>query len=72
MDAKVMDTKLKEKVYEISSPTTSAANSINELKTSVASTKKASDTTISKLGSLEKKWWSSLDAGVQEGCTPGE
>ena len=55
MDDKVMDTKLKDKVYELSSPTTSADNIINELKTSIASANKYTDTAISKLVSLAKK-----------------
>ena len=55
MEANIMSTKLKYKVYEISSSTTSASKSINELKTSVASVKKSANTTISKIGSLIKK-----------------
>ena len=55
MDAKVMTTKLKDKVDELPSSTTSSANSINELKTSVAYSNKSSGTAISKLGSLAKK-----------------
>ena len=55
MEAKVMATKLKEKVDEISSSTTSAAKSINELKTSVVSVKKSAETAISKLVSLANK-----------------
>ena len=46
MDAKVMSTKLKEKVYDFSSLTTPANTSINKLKTSVNSAKKSVDTTI--------------------------
>ena len=70
MDAKVMATKLKEKMDEISSSSTSASKSTNELKTYVASVKKAADTAISKFVSLAKKLWSSEDVGVQGGCTP--
>ena len=55
MGSKVMDTKLKYNVDDISSLTTSDANSINELKTYVASENKSADTTIRKLGSLAKK-----------------
>ena len=46
---------LKDKVDDISSSTDSAANIINELKTSVASANKADNTSISKLGYLAKK-----------------
>ena len=67
MDAKVMATKLKYDVDDISSPTTSAAKSINELNTSVASVKKAADTAISKVGSLAKNLRSSEESGVQGG-----
>ena len=72
MDAKVMATKLKYDVDDISSPTTSAAKSINELNTSVASVKKAADTAISKVGSLAKNLRSSEESGVQGGFTPEE
>ena len=68
MEANIMSTKLKYKVYEISSSTTSASKSINELKTSVASVKKSANTTISKIGSLIKKWRSSGEAEVKGGC----
>ena len=67
-----MATKLKYKVDETSSSNTSSAKTINELKTSVASTKKAYDTAIIKLRYLAKKWRSSEDARVQGGCTPEE
>ena len=55
MDTNVMATKLKYKVDDLYSSATSSAKSINELKTSVASEKKAADTFIRKLGSLAKK-----------------
>ena len=55
MNTKVMDTKLKYKVDEISSSATSASNGINELQTYVASKKKSDNTNLSKLGSLAKK-----------------
>ena len=52
MDARVVATKLKDKVDELSSLTTSVSKSINDLKTSIASVKKAADTAIKKLGYL--------------------
>ena len=55
MDVKVIATKIKDKVDELSSSTNSAANIINELKTSVASKKKDMETTIRKLGPLANK-----------------
>ena len=54
-DAKIMTTKLKYKVYELSYSTTSAAKSINELKNSVASANNSAGTAIRKLVSLAKK-----------------
>ena len=57
---------------EISSSATSAAKSIIELKTYVASTNKADDTAIIKLVSLQNKLQSSEDARVKGGCTPEE
>ena len=53
--ANIMATKLEYKVDELSSSTNYVAKSINELKTSVASAKKAADTAISKLGYLANK-----------------
>ena len=70
--AKIMATKLKWKVDEISSLSDSSTKSINEFKISVASVKKSADTAISKLGSLSKKWRPSEDAWVQGSCTPEE
>ena len=55
MDVKVIATKIKDKVDELSSSTNSAAKRINELKTSVASAEKEADTAIIKLGSLTNK-----------------
>ena len=55
MDVKVIATKIKDKVDELSSSTNSSAKRINELKTSVASVKKASNTAISKLDPLANK-----------------
>ena len=55
MDANIMATKLIYKVEKISSLSVSSSKRINELKISVASTKKAADTAINKLGSFSKK-----------------
>ena len=55
MNTKVMDTKLKDKVDEISSSTTSVSKGINELQNYVASKKKGDNTALSKLGSLVNK-----------------
>ena len=52
--ANIMATKLKDKVHVIYFLTTSAFKSINQLKTSVASANKESNTAIRKLGSLAK------------------
>ena len=52
MDAKVVATKLKDKVDEFYYSNTSTAKRINKLKTYDASAKKAVDTAIRKLGSL--------------------
>ena len=57
---------------DISSLDNSASNTTNELKTYIASSKKAEDTAISKIGPLAKKWQSREDAGVQGGFTPEE
>ena len=46
MEAKIMDTKLKYKVDELSSSSASSSDSINELKIFVASDKNAADTDI--------------------------
>ena len=72
MDANIMATKLKDKVDELSYLCASSYNSINDFKIYVASAKKSSDTSISKIGSISKKWRSSEDAGIQVGCTPEE
>ena len=64
MYAKIMATKLKYKVDEIFSLFASYYKIINELKIFVASEKNVADTSISKLGSLTKKWQSSEDARV--------
>ena len=53
--ANIMDTKLKDKVDELSSLSASSSNSNNELNISVAYSKKSVDTAISKLGSFSKK-----------------
>ena len=50
-----MTNNIKDKVDEISSSTNSTFKIINELKISVASTKKSANTAIIKLGSLAKK-----------------
>ena len=70
MDSKIMATKLNYKVDELSSSSAYSYKSINELKISVAYAKKASNTAISKIGSIAKKWRSSEDYRVQGGCTP--
>ena len=62
-----MATKIKYNTDEISSSKTSAAKSINKLKTSVAVAKRADDTAIRKLGSLTKKIRSSEYSGLQGG-----
>ena len=72
MDAKVMATNLKDKVDELSYSTTSSAKSINKLKTYVSSAKKASNTAISKLVPLAKKWRSSEKSGVKGSFTTEE
>ena len=50
-----MANNLKDKAGKISFSATSAAKSINELKTYVVSSKKAANTAIRKLGFLAKK-----------------
>ena len=72
MGAKIMANKLKENVDELSSSSTSSSKRIKKLKISVLSTKKATNTIISKPRPLSKKWRSSEDSGVQGGCTPDE
>ena len=72
MDTKIMDTKLKYKVDEISSSSTSSSNRTNELNISIVYVNKADNTDIIKLGYLSKKWNSSEDYGVKVGCTPEE
>ena len=55
MDAKVVATKLKENLDEISSSTNFSAKNINELNKYVASAYKSAKTNIRKLGSLANK-----------------
>ena len=72
MDANIMNNNPKYKVGELSSSSDSSSKSINEFKISIASAKEESNTNISKLGSLGKRWRSSEDAVVKVGCTPEE
>ena len=55
MDTKIIDTKLKDKVDELSSSTASSAKSITELKTCIDSAKNTADNAIRKLFSLANK-----------------
>ena len=57
---------------ELSFSSDSSYKSINELRISVVSEKKASNTAISKIGSLAKQWQCSEDARVQGGFIPEE
>ena len=52
MYAKIIASKLKDKVDEISSSSASSSKSINELKISIDSVKKASNTAIKRISSL--------------------
>ena len=55
MYANIMAIKLKEKLGDIFSLSASSSKIINEFNISVASSKKAANTAISKLGSISKK-----------------